>query len=333
MICRLTGVLAIALAIASPHVSALTTAQAEILVTEVRAQGLLVPTVRVRTPVAPERGLGLAMKVENDFSCALIVSPLPLESFVPDARREDSLVEEFMLLHEIAHCEHMSLRTLFRSRQLPREVNSAYHDLVLLAPWTEAIALFKEIFADTYAGAMLLARHPHSDKALALIGEVARWRHARDLLTLPGARTHATAPALEALLAERPDAASFSPEALRAYALETASDAFLKVILDHPFAEQVALTSHGTLDGARYLGWMWRAAEGMSAARNFAHHQRIAARLAHPMPDLLAKMRAFVRQRPTPEAMRAFCDELQVAIDGRIGIRIQQASVATVGPR
>jgi hypothetical protein len=273
------------------------------------------------------------MKIENDFSCTLILAQLPIDSFVPVAQRDDPLVEEYMLLHEIAHCEHMALPALFRSRHLPQRVNRAYHDLALLAPWTEAIALFKEMFADTYAGAMLLARHPHSREALTLISELGRWRHSRALLTFPNARIHATAPALEALLAERANAAPVLPDELRALALEIASDAFLAAVIGHPFASQVTLTSHGTLDGARYVGWMWRAAEGTSAARSFEHHQRIAVRLAHPMPDLLAKMHAFVRQQPAPEAMRAFCDELQVAVDGRISVRIQQASIAEDGRR
>jgi hypothetical protein len=333
MICRLIGLLTIALSVGSTHVLAVTQAQAERLIREVRTEGLLSPAIDVRTPVERERDIGFAMKIENDFSCTLIVAPLPSDSFIPVARRDDALVEEFMLLHELAHCEHMSLPTLFRSRRLPRDVNGAYHDLTLLAPWTEAIALFKEMFADTYAGAMLVARHPGSQRALMLIGEIARWRRAREQSTLPLARTHATAPALEALLGTLPNVAALSRNALRELALETASDAFLDVIPGHAFADQIALNDRGTLDAARYVGWMWRAAEGLSGIRDFAHHQRIAARLAHPMRDLLAKMHAFVSGQPTPEAMRAFCDALQVAIDDRIRIRIQQASIASEGQR
>lgn len=330
---RLIGLLTIALSVVSTSAAAVTPTQAEILIRDVRAQGLVTPAIDVRAPVERERDIGLAMKIENDFSCTLIVAPLPPDSFIPLARRDDALVEEFMLLHELAHCEQMSLPMLFRSRHLPREVNGAFHDLALLAPWTEAIALLKEMFADTYAGAMLLARHPGSEEALVLIGEFARWRHARERLTFPIARTHATTPALEALLETLPNAASISPDKLRARALEIASDAFLDAIPDHAFADQIALNSRGALDAARYVGWMWRAAEGFSGTRDYAHHQRIAARLAHPMRDLLGKMRAFVGRHPTPEAMRAFCDELQLAIDDRIRVRIQQASIASEGRR
>jgi hypothetical protein len=330
---RLIGLLTIALSVVSTNAAAVTQAQAAMLIREVRAEGLLTPAVDVRSPVERERDIGLAMKIENDFSCTLIVAPLPSDSFIPIARREDALVEEFMLLHELAHCEQMSLPTLFRSRHLPGGVNGAYHDLALLAPWTEAIALFKEMFADTYAGAMLLARHPGSEEALVLIGDFARWRRAREQLTFPIARTHATAPALEALLETLPNAASLSPDKLRTRALEIASDAFLDVVPGHAFADQIALNSRGALDAARYVGWMWRAAEGLSGTRDFAHYQRIAARLAHPMRDLLGNMRAFVSAQPTPEAMRAFCDELQVAIDDRIRVRIQQASIASEGQR
>jgi hypothetical protein len=330
---RLIGLLTIAFSVVSTNAAAVTQSQAEMLIREVRAQGLLTPEVDVRTPVERERDFGLAMKIENDFSCTLIVAPLPPDSFIPIARRDDALVEEFMLLHELAHCEQMSLPMLFRSRHLPQGVNGAIHDLALLAPWTEAIALFKEMFADTYGGAMLLARHPGSQEALVLIGEFARWRHAREQLTFPIARTHATAPALKALRETLPDATSLSPDELRALALEIASDAFLDAVPGHAFADQIALNSRGALDAARYVGWMWRAAEGLSRTRDYTHHQRIAARLAHPMQDLLGKMRAFVNRQPTPEAMRAFCDELQVAIDDRIRVRIQQASIASEGPR
>ncbi|MGB8432811.1 MAG: hypothetical protein WCE38_00930 [Burkholderiales bacterium] len=330
---RLIGLLTIAISVASTNAAAVTQAQAETLIGEVRAQGLLTPAVAVRTPVERERDIGLAMKIENDFSCTLIVAPLPPDSFIPLARRDNNLVEEFMLLHELAHCEQMSLSTLFQSRNLPRGVNGAYHDLALLAPWTEAIALYKEMFADTYAGAMLLARHPGSEEALVLIGEIARWRLAREQLTFPIARTHATAPALEALLETLPSAASLSPDELRTLALEIASDAFLHAISRHAFADQIALNSRGALDAARYVGWMWRAAEGFSGTRDYAHHQRIAARLTHPMRDLLGRMHAFVSRQPTPEAMRAFCDELQLAIDDRIRVRVQQASIASEGQR
>lgn len=326
---RLIGLLTIALSVASTDAASVTLAQAERLIGEVRAQGLVTPSVNVRAPAGHEHDIGLAMKIENDFSCTLIVAPLPGDSFIPVARRDDALVEEFMLLHELAHCEQMSLPTVFRSRHLPHGVNGAYHDLALLAPWTEAIALYKEMFADTYAGVMLLARHPGSDEARALIGEFARWRHAREQLTFPIARTHATAPALDALLETLPSAASIAPDELRARALEIASDVFLDVIPRHAFADQVALNRRGSLDAARYVGWMWRVAEGLSATRDFAHHQLIAARLAHPMRDLLGRMRTFVLGEPSPEAMRAFCDELQVAVDDRIRVRIQQASIAS----
>jgi hypothetical protein len=330
---RHIGLLTIALSVVSTNAAAVTQAQAEMLIREVHAQGLLTPAVDVRTPVERERDIGLALKLENDFSCTLIVAPLPPDSFIPVARRDDTLVEEFMLLHELAHCEHMSLPTLFQSRHLPRSVNGAYHDLVLLAPWNEAVALFKEMFADTYAGAMLLARHPGSQEALVLIGEFARWRHAREQLTFPIARTHATAPALDVLQEALPSVASLSPDELRALALEIASDVFLEVIPGHAFADQIALNGRGALDAARYVGWMWRAAEGLSVTRDFAHHQKIAARLTHPMRDLLGKMHAFASGQPTPEAMRAFCDELQVAVDDRIRVRVQQASIVSKGQR
>jgi hypothetical protein len=328
MNCRLLGLLMIALSTAAGNAAALTQGQAETLIMEVRSQGLLTPVVRARAPVEREREAGLAMKIENDFTCTLLVARLHGDSLVPAARRGDPLVEEFMLLHELAHCEHMSLPLLFRSGYLPLEENRAYHDLVLLAPWAEAVALFKEMFADTYAGAMLLARHRNSAEAIAVVRDFAHWRREKELLTFPTARTHATTPALEALLQARWYTATISPDELRTRALETASDAFLASISSHPtFAGQVALNRAGTLDSARYVGWMWRAAEELSPVRTFEHHQRIAARLAHPMQDLLARMRAFVKGSPPPEAMRAFCNELQIAVDGRINAGMPHASL------
>lgn len=325
---RLMGLVTLVVAMLSGNAAALTEAQAETLIAEVRSQGLVASPVKVRGPTEAEQDMGLAMKIENDFACTLIVVPPYGDSLVPAGRRGDPLVEEFTLLHELAHCEHAHLASLFRSRYASEEVSRAYHDYILLAPWTEAVALYKEMFADTYAAAMLLARHNHSHEALALIREFAHWRREKELATLPMARVHATTPALEALLDEHRLLATLAPDALRAHALETASDALLASIARHPFADQIALSKHGTVDSARYVGWMWRAAEELSGIRTFEHYQGVAARLAHPMQDLLAEMRAFVKRQPPPEATRAFIDELQVAVDGRLNARVEHASIA-----
>ena len=317
MIFRL-GLLLIALSLLADAAAAVTIGRAETLIAEARSQGLLSTGVQVRAPTAAERDIGLAMRIEDDFSCTLIVAPLPDDSLIPASRRDDPLVEEFIVLHELAHCEHMQLPALFRSRHASRRENNAYHDLMLLGSWLEAVALFKEMFADTYAGAMLLARHRASAEALALVHDFARWRRDKALATFPIARIHATAPALEALLVERRGTASPSPTALRSRALETASDAFLVSLPDYPFASQIALTGGGTVDAARYVGWMWRAAAGLSELRSFEHHERVAARLTHPMQDLLARMRTFVRQNPPAEATREFVNELEVTVGSRI---------------
>jgi hypothetical protein len=330
MICRLLlSLLAIGLTMLSTNAAALTEAQAEALIVEVRSEGLLTPVVHVRAPAEYERDVGLSMRIGNDFSCTLIFAPLPDSSLVPASRRADPLVEEFMLLHELAHCQHTALPLLFYSRDQPPQTNLAYHDLVLLAPWAEAVALFKEMFADTYAGAMLLARHRHSDVAVAVVRDFARWRRARELVIFPNARTHATAPALEALLAQQRSEESPAPDELREEALETASDAFLASISGFPFAGQVALNRDGTLDPEKYVGWMWRAAEELPRRRSFEHHQRVAARLSHPMQDLLARMRVFVKQNPPPDAMRAFVDELEDVVDARINTRVRHVSLAS----
>lgn len=327
MVKRLIGLalLMIALALLADDAVALTAARAEALIAQVRSQGFLSARVRVRAPTASERDIGLAMKIEDDFSCTLIVAPLRGDSLIPADRRGDPLVDEFIALHELAHCEHMQLPALFRSRHASQRENDAYHDIVLLGSWLEAVALFKEMFADTYAAAMLLARHHRSAKALALVRDFARWRRDKTLATFRVARVHATTPALEALLEERRFAASPAPMEVRSLALETASDAFVASLPDHTFADQIALTDRGTVDAARYVGWMWRAAAGLSAPRTFEHHEMVAARLAHPMPDLLERMRAFVQRRPTADATREFVNALEVTVDDRIRARIEVA--------
>jgi len=320
------GLVMVVLSLLADDAVALSATRAEALIAAVRSEGFLSTGVRVRAPTASEQDIGLAMKIEDDFSCTLIVAPLRGDSLIPANRRGDPLVEEFIVLHELAHCEHMQLPILFRSRHASQRENDAYHDLVLLGSWLEAVALYKEMFADTYAGAMLLARHHQSAEALALVRDFAQWRRDKTLATFPLARVHATTPGLEALLGARWFAASLAPAELRLLALETASDAFLASIADHPFAGQIALNGRGTVDAARYVGWMWRAAEGASELRTFEHYDKVAARLAHPMQDLLARMRAFVERRPPPDATREFVNELETAVDGRISGRIAVAA-------
>jgi len=325
MLCRLISLAVIGFAPVAQEAAAVTAGRAAALIAEVRSQGFLSTDVRARAPAASERDIGLAMKIEDDFSCTLIVAPLPGDSLIPASRRHDPLVEEFIVLHELAHCEHMQLPMLFRSRHASRRENNAYHDLVLLGSWTESVALFKEMFADTYAGAVLLSRHQRSAGALALVRDFAQWRRDKAAVTFPIARIHATTPGLEALLEARGLTASDSPAEVRSRALETASDAFLASIHGHPFGGQFTLTRRGVVDPARYVGWMWRAAAGLSELRTFEHHERVAARLAHPMQDLLARMRAFVEQDPPADATREFVDELEVTVDGRISTRIETA--------
>lgn len=316
----------IALALLADDAVALTAARAEALIAEVRSQGFLSTDIRARAPTVSEQEIGLAMRIADDFSCTLIVAPLSGDSLIPAGRRDDPLVEEFIVLHELAHCEHMQLPVLFHSRHVSQRENGAYHDLVLLGSWTEAVALFKEMFADTYAGAMLLSRHHRSAEALALVRDFAHWRHRKALATFPVARIHATTPALAALLEGDRLARSRSAAEVRSRALEIASDAFLASVHDHPFASQIALSSRGTVDPARYVGWMWRAAVGLSELRSFEHHEKVAARLTHPMQDLLEKMRVFVQQRPPADATREFVNELEDTVDGRISAGVQTVS-------
>jgi hypothetical protein len=261
-------------------------AAAERFLQALAAEGHAPARVHVRAPTAPEREIGIAMRVENNGACTLILGAL-LDGFLPAARREDPLVQEYVVLHELAHCQHARARQTFAASTLSPGRNAALHDAVVMNGHLLTVQLYREMYADVRALLVLLERYRYSAPARALAADVARWRAETAAQMLGEGKVHATAGAVQALLQEIAGDREVKPQAIEATALRLASDALLAMADDDAhIAEQIGGATRGA-QPARYAIWLWSAACAAHPERNREFYSREAARLTLPLDSLL----------------------------------------------
>jgi hypothetical protein len=296
-------------------------AAAERLVRAVAAENRAPERVRVRAPTEDEHDFGVAMRVENDGSCTLVLGGL-LDGFIPESRRVDPLVQEFVVLHELAHCHQAQLRQTFGASQLAPDQNAAIHDLVVIGTHLEAVQLYVEIYADVRAALAVSARHSFDDDARRLVADIAHWRAAADM-RLGDDGVHATAGALEGLLAEFDSLSNGTAEAREAAALRIASDAMIDAARGEPRLALQLWLNKRTIPSARYAIWLWSAACTAHPERSLEFYRREATRLSHPVGDLLDK---FVAECSAPDGatsgrVRTAFDRAETALAARLAGR------------